>query len=137
PDVGVADMLAAGAFGPGLPQSTASRRAGSPGLAPVRRQAHSPLAKGSFAIAHPVVPCANRVRFLTVRLGRRVCPWPISEGRVALGEDALCRAKRLLTPCDAPLARVTWPRRNGGGPGESARAAGGTIPPPRNAPRLG
>src|SRR5262249_61153562 len=60
-DVGVADMLAAGAFGPGLPQSTASRRAGGLGLAPVSRHAHPPLAKKPFAIAYPMIPCVNRV----------------------------------------------------------------------------
>jgi hypothetical protein len=34
PDVSVADLLAAGAVGPGPPQSTPSRRAGDSGLAP-------------------------------------------------------------------------------------------------------
>jgi hypothetical protein len=43
-DVGVTDLLAAGAFGPGLPQPTPSRLAGGPGLAPVTRRArtHAP-----------------------------------------------------------------------------------------------
>jgi hypothetical protein len=35
PDVGVADVLAASAFGPGLPQPTLAGRAGGLGLAPV------------------------------------------------------------------------------------------------------
>src|SRR5262249_24494165 len=37
PDVGVADVLATGAFGPGLPQSTPSRHAGSAGPASLTR----------------------------------------------------------------------------------------------------
>jgi hypothetical protein len=41
-DVGVADVLAARAFGPGLPKSTPSQHAGSPGPAPVTRHANSP-----------------------------------------------------------------------------------------------
>jgi hypothetical protein len=45
--------LEAGAFGPGPHQSTTSRHAGSPGLAPVTRHANSPMAKESFAIAYP------------------------------------------------------------------------------------
>src|SRR5262249_20532850 len=40
-DVGVADLLATGAFGPGLPEPTPSRRAGSPGPAPVTHLART------------------------------------------------------------------------------------------------
>jgi hypothetical protein len=38
-DVGVADVLAAGAFGPGLPQSTPAGHTGGSGLAPVTYRA--------------------------------------------------------------------------------------------------
>src|SRR5262249_59552362 len=40
-DVGVADLLAARAFGPGLPQPTPSRQTSGPGLAPVTYRANS------------------------------------------------------------------------------------------------
>jgi hypothetical protein len=40
-DVGVADLLAAGAFGPGLPQSTPSGHAGGSGPAPVTHRAET------------------------------------------------------------------------------------------------
>src|SRR5215472_2071690 len=42
PDVGVADVLATGAFGPGLPQSTPTRRTSGPGLAPGSCPAENP-----------------------------------------------------------------------------------------------
>src|SRR5262249_9986927 len=41
-DVGVADVLAAGALGPGLPQSTPAGHADDPGPAPVTRRARAP-----------------------------------------------------------------------------------------------
>ena len=44
-DVGVADVLAARAFGPGVPQSTPARHAGGAGLALVTRHANSPTAR--------------------------------------------------------------------------------------------
>jgi hypothetical protein len=47
PDVGVADMLAAGALGPGLPESTPSRYAGAAVL--------TPLTDGT----NPVVPISG------------------------------------------------------------------------------
>jgi hypothetical protein len=45
PDVGVADVLATGAFGPGLPQSTPTRRAGAPSRAPVTHLMRSYVAR--------------------------------------------------------------------------------------------
>src|SRR5262249_8158351 len=45
-DVGVADVLAAGAFGPGLPQSTPAGPAGGVGLAPVNYRAFSLVSPG-------------------------------------------------------------------------------------------
>ena len=40
-DVGVADVLAAGALGPGLPQSTLAGQVDSPGLAPLTHRAQT------------------------------------------------------------------------------------------------
>ena len=58
-DVGVADVLAAGAFGPGLPQSTPARHAGGAGLAPVNYRAFSlasPAGRGRIPAADSESP---------------------------------------------------------------------------------
>src|SRR5262249_7320125 len=48
PDVGVADLLAAGPLGPGLPQSPPAGRADDPGPAPVPRRARTPQLESLF-----------------------------------------------------------------------------------------
>jgi hypothetical protein len=55
-------VLAAGALCPGLPQSTPSRHAGSPGLAPVTDRANPRSSKDSFTIAYPLVLCADQMK---------------------------------------------------------------------------
>jgi hypothetical protein len=52
PDVGVADVLAAGEIGPGLPPSTSSRRIRSLDLAPLTGCTNPRGLKDSFAIAY-------------------------------------------------------------------------------------
>src|SRR5262245_48200757 len=54
PDVGVADLLAAGALGPGLPEPTPSRWAGDTGLAPLTRRTHSHALKRRWFRHSPV-----------------------------------------------------------------------------------
>src|SRR5262249_4101770 len=68
-DVGVADVLATGAAGRGLPQSTASRPAGGPGFAPVTRHANSPRTNQSFAIAYPPILRADQINPNTLSTG--------------------------------------------------------------------
>ena len=61
-DVGLADVLAAGAFGPGLPQSTAAGPAGGVGLAPVNYRAFSlasPAGRGRIPAADSELPEAR------------------------------------------------------------------------------
>src|SRR5438270_138243 len=59
PDVGVADLLAAGAIGPGLPQSTPSRQAGGSGPVPVTHHASPRNSGGPFPTAVLLIPSAQ------------------------------------------------------------------------------
>jgi hypothetical protein len=59
-DVDVADVLAAGAFGPGLPQSTGPRHAGSPGLPPLTHPAQTDALERHWYYPLP----ADTMRFL-------------------------------------------------------------------------
>ena len=59
PDVGVADVLAAGAFGLGLPQSTPAGHGGGVGLAPVNYRVislASPAGRGRIPAADSELP---------------------------------------------------------------------------------
>jgi hypothetical protein len=67
-EVGVADLLAAGAFGPGLPQSTPSRHTPGPGLAPVTHRANSRIAKRCLGYRHP----AGSTRQATTTVPQRI-----------------------------------------------------------------
>src|SRR5262249_28661241 len=57
-DVGVADVLGAGAISPGLPQSTPPGGAGCPGLAPVTRCANPYLSNDASIGALSPILCA-------------------------------------------------------------------------------
>src|SRR5262249_27586615 len=70
PDVGVAEVLAAGAFGPGLPESTPSLRTSGPALAPVTHRANSSHREKTLV---PSPPC----RFYTpIKNGSAVAGLP-------------------------------------------------------------
>jgi hypothetical protein len=76
PDVGVAGLLAAGAFGPGLPEPTPSWLAGGPGLARVTHHAQTPSWRGgsfstSLASAQPRGDTRRPARALAPRFAAR------------------------------------------------------------------
>src|SRR5262249_12007158 len=50
-EVGVADLLAAGAFGPGPPQSTPAGHTGGPGLAPVTHRTQAYAARQTLSLS--------------------------------------------------------------------------------------
>jgi hypothetical protein len=115
-DVGMENVLATGAFGPGLPQPTPSRRAGDSGLAPVTHQArthatrrfcHHRLAAATMRQAN-----ASGLPSQAPQAGRRI-PLPVS--------PAACVARRrkggtpgiALLGVDQPCYNRRSPVRNG------------------------
>jgi hypothetical protein len=105
-DVGVADVLAARAFGPGLPQSTPAGPVGGVGLAPVNHRAFSlasPSGRGRMLGADTGLP---EVRASWTR-------WPRTSARVA----SRCGPRWLPY---APAPRHDGPVRGGAPSGPSS-----------------
>src|SRR5262245_40170499 len=88
-DVGVADLLAAGALCPGLAQSTAAGHAGSLGTAALIDRTNLRGSKDSFARAYPLIRCVDCE--LLFESGGRM-PRPVLRLCLPPPRDAACRS---------------------------------------------